>query len=327
MANTPYSNQKHLVILAKEFFRRGCKELVSWSAISRIQAVINFDDAVEMALLSAVNMLNCSITPDVKLNNLYKSVNESLGVFENQLGCWTSIDIIHKTRNLAKHQGQFVDIDAARRCEALCESVLQEILHKCLKLDMHDISTALLINEQSVRKAYERADEYLVADEHDKAIFSAMEAYILAKPPEFGIFGDFEYFDTAELDSIAIEHPRIARSLAQLAMDIGHIRRLQALSLIGVDVLNWRTFQALAPKVKYTEGGFELYWRKDIRDHNRYSAWILEFVLETLLKWQDIGVGPGTAGIAISPEWPISDEYELAWRVSYAESHEDATEL
>jgi hypothetical protein len=195
--------------------------------------------------------------------------------------------------------------------------ILAALASAALGLQFEDISVVLLVRNGDVRMHLRNAEKHLSDGDVRLALAEVKSAYIRAQPPDLAFTGALEYYDDRQMDRVKVAYPDLVEPLTAISLDVGTLRVLLAQALKGVDTQRWAWFHSVTPRVLHEPGGFVLMANPSTSWPSGTAEAAFDFALEAILRWQEQGVGPGSAGFPFPLDWPDEAETEVLhvfWR-------------
>lgn len=168
---------------AKALFQMGLQDFERGTPHSSAQAVLTFDNALEMMFRLAIDKLGIGLPERDRayLPTLVRSVNARIA--ENQLKL-ASLDELHVARNKIQHNGILPDRSMVERYRSLTRETLAYLAQAVFDKDWKTVSLSELIRAQNVRNFYYEAELFFQEGKYKEAVFSLLNAFETAKMDE-----------------------------------------------------------------------------------------------------------------------------------------------
>lgn len=293
------SDQAKRLMLAKKLYLHGYQHSFIRDEISRMLAVHNFDNTIELILRILADMSRAEYNSyKVGFPTLLKHARSFYKYKSNNKALPLEGEIIqlHMLRNTIQHSGSVPDIITVDRFRDVTEKFLRDIMKNIFNLKYEDLSLALLIRNSKLKKNVKKAEKLLEEKKFEDSIVTCDEVLIdatfevgnviLAAGELTGYWGIEEYRDI-----ICEEYPdkykenellyKLAKDVSQSFLDIGQASTsIQFLDWYRVDFLRHRK---IIDKIRQKSSIAE----EELRDQAVLS---LQFVTNLILKWQEEGI-------------------------------------
>lgn len=169
------------LVLAKKLYLHGCSHASNKDEISRMLAIHNFDNAVEM-------ILKCiAIKKSVSSNQKYFYFEELLNKIKD-LPFKEQIRNLHSLRNGIQHGGDIPDPDSVIKYKGYVEDFFRKIAEDEFNVPYNELYLSELIQNKILKEKMKKAEEQLGKDEFRKCIESCEETIITATFAESSLF-------------------------------------------------------------------------------------------------------------------------------------------
>jgi hypothetical protein len=262
--------------------------------IDLAMAVLNFDNAIEMALSAALEFLTGSGIRG-------KSFNDLLNSFENELqqklpevhhafkAVGGGVRNLHLARNNVQHHGIIPCTEDVRRYQTLTEKVLATCAHGIFKVGFADISLGVLIQDRVVGELYRESERRFLSGDFYQSLIYCVAAFEAAKNQE-----------QSKLYGSGITFHRLARPELELIADELEILKLR------LDYKKYQKYREMLPQLNpstivymrdpepkiVTERvenlicqTLKIAGQQTLENHARFC---LNFAIENILKWESV---------------------------------------
>jgi hypothetical protein len=166
------------LILAKKLYLHGCSHSFKKDEISRMLAIHNFDNAIEMILKCIATKYNIvsSSKREFKFKDLWdeiqkKDINLPL---KDQLFC------LHDQRNIVQHQGDVPSLEAIIKYKGYVEDFFSEITKKEFGVSYDKLYLSELIENNKLREKIQKAEKAFGDEKYKRCIELCDDAFIAA---------------------------------------------------------------------------------------------------------------------------------------------------
>ncbi|MDP3948517.1 MAG: hypothetical protein Q8Q17_01055, partial [bacterium] len=163
-----------ILVLAKAMFWRGCEFIHNTDGISRMLAMHNFDNALEIVLKQVAEKKG--IKPgkewEWKFSDLLKCLDNDTQKLQ--------INGLHKQRNLIQHHGDIPDIETVIKYMGYTEDLLKDVFQKEFNISYADVSLSSLIKAPELKRLFSKAERFFEEGKYKNAIKQSEEAFVRA---------------------------------------------------------------------------------------------------------------------------------------------------
>jgi len=278
-------------------FRFALAKLLHMNAINtgtivrRVVSIHNMDMAIETTLKTVATELGVIIPRDTKFPQLWTSVNTSyMAKFKKPLPLPSEIRRIHEERNDVQHQGSIPSETDLKQHLQYAQQFLDEVFLTVAGLGLNQVFLSSIIENADIRQMMEMAEKNISSDPKvsiEASMRSFMYARIIAQrqlghfDPTFGVFDPMDKLHRAMKKPI----DEVAKRLMDRFLTVE----------LGIDPVRYSRINRIAP---YPFVSLEVRSPADVQiadtiqsNYTERNAWTCyDFVLETILKWQEAGL-------------------------------------
>jgi hypothetical protein len=291
---------KKRLLLAKEFHLNACELAKKTDQLSRMMAVHNFHIGIEIILkaillkyeIRAENALGISfdgLMADVDNHQEFRDKNKKLPYRQQISG-------LNRMRGLVQHHAKVPDPSDLEDYRLYTEKFLISVFREYFDTDFATVNRISFVEDTNLQKLLNRASEELA-----QAKFFASVCFSAAT---------FEYARTSvakamqDMYTLSKSSSAIGRSKANFRGElkqafeyalnkVAESERLAILLTSGITISNFRQFKQLTPHIQFMSAGnprFQVSSNYDLNSDN--ANWVLEFVISSIINWQQIGLKP-----------------------------------
>jgi len=303
-SNEPKNSKNEIrkLVLAKKLFLHGCDHSFQKDAISRMIAIHNFDNAIEMVLDCVVTKFNLVLNgkSDKKSKkywgfhdylNAIKSSNKVKLPLENQ------IKELRDIRNGVQHRGDIPDIAMVIKYKGYTEDFLKEIIMDAFSIPYEELSLSTLIENRKLKEKVLKAEKAFEKKEYKDCILVVADEVLSSATFEesdvFGIAGELsgmwgagdeykriisgDYIDKfKDTDSDKIND--FVNDTSKAILQLGQLSTaMQFLDEYRVDFIKFWRMVRMVEEIPQDE----------LKENAQFS---LSFATNLILKWQEEGV-------------------------------------
>ncbi len=287
------------LVLAKKLYLHGYQHSFIRDEISRMLAMHNFDNAVELILRILTDMSKAKYDSyNVGFLTLLKHARSfyECKTSSRALPLEGEIMQLHTLRNTIQHSGSVPDIITVERFRDITEQFLRDVTKNVFDLEYEDLSLSLLIGNSKLRENVKKAEKLLGERKFKDSLLSCDEVLTDAVSEVgnvFGVAGELtahwgiekyvdvireEYADAYKENGLL---HKLAKDVSQSFLDIGKASTsMQFLDWYRIDFLRHRR---VIGKIDQGNNIGE----EELRDQAVLS---LQFVTNLVLKWQEEGI-------------------------------------
>ncbi len=280
----PIARQK--LLLAKKFYERGREHMCSSSALDRIIAVHHFHIAIEIFAKSA--LVHFGIRPDKDLNMPFEVLLNSLDKSEAfkerrwRVPFRQQLRSLANQRNDAQHDASPPSEEQLEASEFYVRRFLSQTMQEYFDLDFEDLSDLDFIDDERIKKLLALASQLMEMGRFAESIGSSKSAFWYASQPVLRELVPHKHFWRQDGRELQRMQEAIVDYVYEGQVAIGIVAT-------GIDLKHFRAFNSMRVWVQASMGG-HLHVDKTGDDHTRGQASeTLRFVLDTVLRWQDLG--------------------------------------
>lgn len=261
--------------------------------VRRVVSIHNMDMAIETTLKTVATELGVSVRTfrEGRFPELWKLVNRLYRAkFNKSLPLTSEIHGIHEGRNAVQHRGSIPSEADLRQHLEYARQFLDEVLVTVAGLSLDQVFLSSTIENADVRQMMEIAEKNISSD--PKASMSAsMKSFMCAKVLAQRQLGHFDptfgAFDPTNKVQRAVKDP--IEEVAKRLMD-----RFSTVEL-GIDAVQYSKISRIAPYpligVYVTKPDHVIIADTLPSNYTESNAWTCyDFVLETILRWQEMGL-------------------------------------
>lgn len=291
------------LVYVKGLYRLGLGNLETGISINIAQAILNFDNCIEMLLKLVADYMQISLSKEPTFVQMLNAVNAKLT--KDPLPS-ISLTELHTARNNIQHHGIIPDRNSAERYKELTEKILSK-LSQMLGAEWELISLALLIKDDEARQLYQRAEKSFHANNLEDAAYALVAAFEYAKFIEQSrIYGSGltvsrhfvqEAFKNIEKMESLLEHiDTIANEIEVLKLRLDYKKYLKYLEFSFV---KFRPLDSPFEDIKDLSDVEKIYdvVRKackqhitsfDEKDLRQGLIFLFDFVIDSMLRWEEV---------------------------------------
>jgi hypothetical protein len=307
------------LMLAKELFLHGFDHSNRPGSLNKMIAIHNFHNAVEVALRSI--LLKYEIRGEKQLNIEFEAMLNEIDKYqafkdrELKLPYRQELRNLNQIRNLVQHHATepastAVDeskVITRRALEMICEAYFDINFQSLSPLDMvddTDLRNLLHISFAAIKKNQLR-DALVIGTitykYAENSILGSLAEPALTFVPRFES-PSYDYGDSHKDDPRWRE---LERALTAINNKLEEISNLAVLSATGMNLADWNNFRFSIPNIAFTLGGTAHFQMNDRELDQEEVESILNFILNTIVGWQLLGLNPTV------PTWAIESAKKL----------------
>lgn len=283
------------LLLAKEMYLHGLEHSYSLDGLSKMIAVHNFHNAIEISLRAI--FLYFEIRAERELNIDFESMlNEiaSSQAFKDKklkLPYRQEMRSLNLERNLVQHHAHEPTPSVMDEYRIFARKFLEKVCQDCFGLDWGNISRIDMLEDPSLKSVLNLSLKSIKEKKFSKSMGLSKFAFHLASQkivdflPEERFLTSFFITPRGEMFEILKE------PIEKLVEKIRKAEEYSALLSSGINLVDWKRFETVTSRIVINVGGYpNASEYPDLTEND--TQWAHEFVLNTFLHWQTIGLTP-----------------------------------
>ncbi len=292
------------LVYAKRLFTIGIEHEYLGSEMDRLVAVLHYDSSIEHLLNTILAFFEVPSKKDKSENFsfIWDTVNTELENNKDKIGRKfilpnrREIEQLHIVRNQAQHFGIIPDIKFVQRFKETTENFMKDVISSIFKIDYSEITLAILIQNEQVKKAIEEAEKCFSNKEYEKSMNLSSLAFAIAKSDEqqriFGSMSLFHKLEASKLPTLIKPQYYVGRILQSL---IDYNKKFNKLVLEELEILKLRLdykkymhFKRISPEVVLSTTGTQSKLVETDKVNYNYdnALFCLNFVIDSVLRWE-----------------------------------------
>lgn len=281
-----FENEIRRLILAKSLFMHGCRHANAKDEVSRMIAIHNFDNVVEI-------VLKCVATKRrLKLGKKYIYFEDLLDEMKD-LPLRDQMRGLHRVRNIVQHQGDVPSYDTVIKYKGYVEDFLREVIENEFKVSFDELSLASLIGNLELRELVRKAEKSFENRRYKECVMWCEKALVRATFDVADIFAKAGmltgYFGAGDELRRVLSRGYAERYKGSEFYDA--VKDLsEAISQLGQAATGMQFFDEYRSRFlehRETVNNLDEIPDKELKERARLS---LEFVIGLILKWQEEGL-------------------------------------
>lgn len=269
------------LVCSKFLFRRGQERLLSNSHYSSGEAVLLFQDSVEMTLRVLAEYLDCSVRTNTGFDSLMEKIN-SKG--KSYLPYTSSLTQLNKSRVGFKHHGLSPERKDALKFSSDLESFFPAVLEKYLDVNFSSVSLVDLVKHTRTRTYLKLAEDYHEKEQYRDSVISSAKAFRVFR---CNIDIGKRVFPETLFGYFLGENQKDSQWKSKVEQAIDEHQSLFDLLLLGIDMVEYQYYNSIAPNVlMFNNGKFQVTPRGfgPMPEHGVLeSLFCSQFVLDTVM--------------------------------------------
>ncbi len=270
------------LVCAKYLFKKGQERLFSNSYYSEGEAVLLFQDSVEMTLRVIAEHLGCSLKPNAGFDALIVKIN-SMG--RSKVPYSSSLAQMNKSRVGFKHHGLSPRKNDVLKFSSDLDSFYPQAFEDFLDVDFNTVSLVDLVLYARTRNHLKAAEEYHAEQNYRESVFSSAKAFQLFR---YNIDSRKVIFPRKLYGHFLGQDPKAAQWKLEVETAIDKHQSLLDLVLMGIDMVEYQKYYSITPNVAMTiSGSFQVLPRglQTMPEHGiEESLFCMNFVLESVMR-------------------------------------------
>ena len=274
------------LLLAKKFYHSGMDFVNNGDSLSKIMAVHNFHIAIEITLKAVLFKKNIKIDKirQIGLIQLFNEINKSEET-TNQLPYKDEITKLNDNRNLAQHHSQFPNDETLDELKVVSRLFLEKVFDSFFNIELNDLTEISLISDSNLQKLLKKAmiciseGKFEDASSFCTVAFEYASSSIICRPA-------FKLFSSGI-------SPSITGVIEKVYDKIIENENLTYILATGIKLKDYREYKKTTPFIHNPLHSKPIFESKMGQTFNKErSKWLLDFVVDSIVKWQQLGVDP-----------------------------------
>jgi hypothetical protein len=287
---------KKRILLAKEFYLNGVELAIAKDPLSKMIAIHNFHIAVEIAIKSI--LLKYEIRSDKTLNIDFESMINEVDkhkLFQEKklrLPYRQELRNLNQIRNLVQHHAMEPDENSMDDWRFFLTRFLSQVFEEYFDINIDNINRISFVNDNGLKKYLEVASNYYANGKYDLASCYAAAAfeYAAISISDFIPNLSASFFISASLDKSFSE---LQNAFKDTHKRIDQSEHFSALLASGLNLRDYKKYKDSSPIVMIMAYGNPTFQTFDEKEFSKdSSSWLIDFVVSTIVKWQQIGLSP-----------------------------------
>lgn len=288
------------LLLAKEFHLNACELAKKTDQLSRMMAVHNFHIGIEI-ILKAILLkyeIRAEKSLDISFDGLMTDIDKHHEFKEKgkKLPYRQQISGLNKMRGLVQHHAKVPDPSDLDDYRLHAEQFLVSVSRDYFNVNFATINRISFIEDTYLQKLLNRASKELSQKEYLASACFSVATFEYSRNSITQVMRDM--YTVSRISRSISRSP--GNSRGELTQVFEHIldkvvesERLTILLTSGISLSNFRRFKQLTPQTNFMNAGNPHFqvgpnYNPSYDDAN----WVLEFVISSIINWQQIGLKP-----------------------------------
>lgn len=283
------------LVYTKGLYNKGVEHYSFDTEFDRAIAILHYDNTIEMLMNATIGHLGGNLSKERNFNGLLdslKKIIEKNGYDANELIHESEIKNMRAARNLIQHQGIIPSASDLDRYTELIKTVFAEIVKNIFKLDVSEISLAILIKNDTLRALFHDAEKNYTLKKYKQSLILSASAFEFAKMKEQGrIYGSGLLLATLGVKSNKLINLLIDEiEVLKLKLDYKKYQKYRGIfsnCLNPTTKLSSFDKDKIVPEIEENIKDAKKSWitmeSEELRGNTKFC---LDFTLEAILKWE-----------------------------------------
>ncbi len=283
------------LLLAKQLYKHGLEHSKYGGALNKMIAVHNFHNAIEIILKAII--LHYDIESDnhldIKFNEMIKAINKH-SLFKKKditLSYQREIRNLNLSRNLVQHHGFEPESSSMDSWRVYTRDFLVQTCQDYFTRSFDDLSPVDLIEDDQLKALLRLSSSVLNENNTEKSVILSSIAFRSACT---AIFGTLPEKDSTYLvlPSDCKIRTNILKVFEKIDEKTSNTLYFAALLSSGIKLVDYKRFRSIALPVDFAMDGTLYYYHKKIYPNIEDTLWAHDFVVNTIIYWQTLGLKP-----------------------------------
>jgi hypothetical protein len=287
------------ILLAKEFYLHGVELAKNNDPLSKMLAIHNFHIAIEITVKSI--LLKYDIRNDRTLNIDFESMLSEVDRHQDfkerglKLPYRQEIRNLNQMRNLVQHHAIEPDQSSMDDWRLFSKQFLEKTFMSYFDIDFDNVNRMDFVADDGLKKYMNLALLHISNRDFASASCCAAAAFEYASLSisSFIPESSASFFVRSSLYRSGIDFEGLENAFRKTHKRIDESEHFAALLASGLNLADYNKFKEATPFVTIMFGGnphFETVENKEFGEET--TKWLAEFVISTLIKWQQLGLSP-----------------------------------
>jgi len=172
------------LVYTKGLYNKGVEHYSFDTEFDRAIAILHYDNTIEMLMNATIGHLGGNQSNERNFHALLDSLRKIIqknGYDPNELIHESEIKNMRAARNLIQHQGIIPSASDLDRYTGLIETVFAKIVKNIFKLDVSEISLAILIKDDTLKTFFHEAEKNYTLKKYEQSLILSASAFEFAK--------------------------------------------------------------------------------------------------------------------------------------------------
>lgn len=293
------------LLLSKELYLHGLEHSKSRSSLDKMVAIHNFHNALEIALRAI--LLSYEIRMDKQLNIDFESMLNEIDSFPEfkrkkiRLPYRQELRNLNQLRNMVQHHAMEPESSTMDDWRVFTRRFLTKTFEAYFNLLFDEISSVQFIEDESLKNLILLGHKFRQSGDLVNALISAKLAFIFASYSFRNIMDEDvfnnDFFVIADIRSTILNQinqevsSKIEDIIKKIYEKIDESSLYSIITSSGVSFVDYKSFESSTPHIDLTlDGGYVVQTGSDFTPDYETTLWVLNFVEQTLIKWQLSGI-------------------------------------
>ena len=183
-------NERLLLLLARDLFKRGTESAREGSRFAHGVAVSHFHDAAEIIARAAAIKIGTPVRPDANFLEYWTKTNEwaEKSQLEVRLRHQAEMGDLNEARKYFKHRGKLMQPEYVRGYQSTTHAFLRDALQEFFSTSFDALSSVSFVRELRIKNALEAAQNALAARDVKSALERCADAWAVTASQQRAFF-------------------------------------------------------------------------------------------------------------------------------------------
>lgn len=287
------------LLLAKEFFLNAVELARNGDALSKMMAIHNFHNSVEITSKSI--LLKYKIRTEKTLNIDFESILNEIDRHEEfkskglKLPYRQEVRNLTQLRNLVQHQAYEPESKSMNDWILYVGSFLENTFQNYFDVKIDEVNRLFFINNENLKKLLEKAIFFTTENNYDEASCLAAAAFKYASLSilSFIPHSSSSFFITSRLQHSGINDRSLTKAFEDTFHRVDESERFSSLLSTGTSLSDYKKYNDYSPFVIMMIGGHIRFESNNQKQFTKDTAeWLINFVIASIMKWQNLNLNP-----------------------------------
>ncbi len=296
------------LVIAKQLYAHALTHSNSPGAINKIIAVHNFHNAIEIVVKAILVQydIEAGVSKTLDFEGMLSDIDKHFSEQGKKLPYRQDLKRLNQLRNQVQHHAHEPETATMDEWRTFTLRFLEEACSRYFNLSFATLSSVDLVADVQLKQLLQWASAGLETGDHVRCVVLAQVAYEWASET---VLSFLPKGDPASMNPSVLlgqsDSSSLGRSLTNLVEDtarqlyneVHNALEYTTLLATGIELRDYQRLASVRPSWRYYPDSVGVLASLDQTSDSETCHWLLEFAVNTIVKWQAMGLSPTV------PEW------------------------